>query len=101
MEEHDISCIFVVSRQRQLRGRVTLDDAVEAVRKGKRLEDILITDVPKVTPTTSLSDIISLVVKNPYPVAVVDDAGRLVGSVSRGAVLAALARKGEDTNATA
>jgi glycine betaine/proline transport system ATP-binding protein len=54
-----------------------------------------------VTPTTSLSDIISLVVKNPYPVAVVDDAGRLVGSVSRGAVLAALARKGEDTNATA
>ncbi len=101
MEEHDISCIFVVSRQRQLRGRVTLDDAVEAVRKGKRLEDILITDVPKVTPTTSLSDIISLVVKNPYPVAVVDDAGRLVGSISRGAVLAALARKGEDTNATA
>lgn len=53
-----------------------------------------IIDVPKVTPTTSLSDIISLVVKNPYPVAVVDDAGRLVGSVSRGAVLAALARKG-------
>ena len=60
-----------------------------------------IIDVPKVTPTTSLSDIISLIVKNPYPVAVVDDAGRLVGSVSRGAVLAALARKGEDTNATA
>jgi len=101
MEEHDISCIFVVSRQRILRGRVTLDDTVEAVKRGKQLGDILITDVPKVTPTTPLSDIISLVVENPYPVAVVDDAGRLVGSISRGAILAALARKGVDTNATA
>ncbi|MDI6867335.1 glycine betaine/L-proline ABC transporter ATP-binding protein [Methanoculleus sp.] len=101
MEEHDISCIFVVSRQRILRGRVTLDDTVEAVKRGKQLGDILITDVPKVTTTTPLSDIISLVVENPYPVAVVDDAGRLVGSISRGAILAALARKGVDTNATA
>jgi glycine betaine/proline transport system ATP-binding protein len=80
---------------------VTLDDTVEAVKRGKQLGDILITDVPKVTTTTPLSDIISLVVENPYPVAVVDDAVRLVGSISRGAILAALARKGVDTNATA
>ncbi|WP_292521198.1 glycine betaine/L-proline ABC transporter ATP-binding protein [Methanoculleus sp.] len=101
MEEHDIPGIFVVTRQRLLRGRVTLDDAVEAVKKGKQITDILITDIPIVAPDASLSDIISLIVQSPYPVAVADDTGRLKGVISRGAILAALARKGEDINATA
>ena len=101
MEEHDIPGIFVVTRQRLLRGRVTLDDAAEAVKKGRPMADILITDVPVVAPDASLSDIISLIVESPYPVAVADDTGRLRGVISRGAILAALARKGEDFNATA
>ncbi|HOI57606.1 MAG: glycine betaine/L-proline ABC transporter ATP-binding protein [Methanoculleus sp.] len=101
MEEHDIPGIFVVTRQRLLRGRVTLDDAVEAVKKGKAMAEILITDIPVVAPDASLSDIISLIVGSPYPVAVADDTGRLKGVISRGAILAALARKGEDINATA
>ncbi len=99
MEEHDIQGIFVVTRQRLLRGRVTLDDAVEAVKKGKQMTDILITDIPVVAPDASLGDIISLIVESPYPVAVADDTGRLRGVISRGAILAALARKGEDTHA--
>ncbi|KDE56151.1 glycine betaine/L-proline ABC transporter ATP-binding protein [Methanoculleus sp. MH98A] len=101
MEEHDILGIFVITRQRILQGRVTLDAAAEAVKKGKQLADILITDVPVVAPDASLGDIISLIVESPYPVAVVDDTGRLRGVISRGAILAALARKGEDVNATA
>ncbi|WP_292731665.1 glycine betaine/L-proline ABC transporter ATP-binding protein [Methanoculleus sp.] len=101
MEEHDIAGIFVVTRQRLLRGRVTLDDAAEAVKKGKQMTDILITDIPIVAPDASLGDIISLIVESPYPIAVVDDTGRLRGVISRGAILAALARKGEETHATA
>nr|WP_303715081.1 glycine betaine/L-proline ABC transporter ATP-binding protein [Methanoculleus marisnigri] len=101
MEEHDIPGIFVVTRQRLLRGRVTLDDAAEAVKKGKQMTDILITDIPIVAPGASLGDIISLIVESPYPVAVVDDTGRLRGVISRGAILAALARKGEETHAAA
>lgn len=100
MEEHDIPGIFVVTRQRLLRGRVTLDDAAEAVKKGKQMTDILITDIPIVAPDASLGDIISLIVESPYPIAVVDDTGRLKGVISRGAILAALARKGEETHAT-
>lgn len=101
MEEYDIPGIFVVTRQRLLRGRVTFDDAAEAVKKGRQIADILITDVPVVAPDATLSDIISLIVKSPYPVAVADDTGRLKGIISRGAILAALARKGEDTSAAA
>lgn len=101
MEEHDITGVFVVTRQRLLRGLVTLEAAAGAVKKGKELQEVLITDVPVVAPDASLSDIISLIVESPYPVAVVDDTGRLRGVISRGAILAALARKGEDINATA
>jgi glycine betaine/proline transport system ATP-binding protein len=79
---------------------VTLDDAAEAVKKGKQMTDILITDIPIVAPDASLGDIISLIVESPYPIAVVDDTGRLKGVISRGAILAALARKGEETHAT-
>jgi len=96
MEEHDIAGIFVVTRQRLLRGRVTLDDAAGAVKKGKQMQDILITDIPVVAPDASLGDIISLIVESPFPVAVVDDTGRLKGVISRGAILAALARKEEN-----
>jgi glycine betaine/proline transport system ATP-binding protein len=101
MEEYDITRIFVVTRQRLLRGLVTLDDAAGAVREGKEMADILLTDVSTVPPDASLGDIIALIVESPYPVAVTDDTGRLEGVISRGAILAALARKEGGNHATA
>ncbi len=101
MEEHDIESIFVVDHQRRFMGLVTLDAAAEAVPTGERLEDILITDVPVVAPEAPLTEVISLAVESPYPVAVVEETGRLRGFISRGAILAALARGGDETHATA
>jgi len=101
MEEHDIQGIFVVTRQHLLRGLVTLEGAAGAIREGKQMADILITDLSVVAPDASLADIISLIVESPHPVAVADDTGRLRGIISRGAILAALARKEEVNRATA
>ncbi len=101
MEEHDIGSVFVVDRGRRLKGLVTLDGTLEAVRAGRGLEEIIITDVPTVAPDTPLTDIISVIAGSPYPVAVVDDENRLQGLVFRGAILGALARKGGDVNGTA
>jgi len=98
MEEHDIPLIFIVTRQHQFKGLVTLEDTVGAVKAGKGIPDILITAIPIVAPDASLGDIITLIVEGPYPVAVVDETNRLRGIISRGAILAALARKGEDTH---
>jgi len=98
MEEHDIGSVFVVDRERHLKGLVTLDDTLEAVRAGRGLEEIIATDIPTVTPDTSLTDIISLIAGSPYPVAVVDDENKLRGLVFRGAILGALARKRGDIN---
>ncbi len=96
MEEHDIPMIFVITRHRNLWGLVTMDHTIGAVKAGKSLSDILKTDIPIVAPDASLSDIISMIVDSQYPMAVVDENGRLHGVISRASILAALARKGGD-----
>lgn len=101
MEEHDIGSVFVVDRERRLKGLVTLEDTLKAVRAGRGLEEIVTTDVPTVALDTPLTDIISLIAGSPYPVAVVDDESRLRGLVFRGAILGALARKGGDVDGSA
>jgi len=55
--------------ERRLKGLVTLDDTLEAVRAGRGLEEIITTDIPTVTLDTPLTDIISLIAESPYPVA--------------------------------
>jgi glycine betaine/proline transport system ATP-binding protein len=101
MKEHDVENVFVVGHERRFRGLVTFDDVLEAIRAGRELEEIVITDVPSVAPDATLSDIISLIVGGPYPVAVVDDRGRLRGFISQSAILGALARNGERSRAVA
>jgi glycine betaine/proline transport system ATP-binding protein len=101
MKEHDVENVFVVGHEHRFRGLVTFDDVLEAIRAGRELEEIVITDVPSVAPDATLSDIISLIVGGPYPVAVVDDRGRLRGFISQSAILGALARNGERSRAVA
>ena len=101
MKEHDVENVFVVGHERRFRGLVPFDDVLEAIRAGRELEEIVITDVPSVAPDATLSDIISLIVGGPYPVAVVDDRGRLRGFISQSAILGALARNGERSRAVA
>ena len=101
MEEHDIGSVFVVDRERRLKGLVTLEDTLKAVRAGRGLGEIITTEVPTVALDTPLTDIISLIAGSPYPVAVVDDESRLRGLVFRGAILGALARKGGDVDGSA
>ncbi len=101
MEEHDIGSVFVVDRERRLKGLVTLEATLEAVRVGRGIQEIITTEIPTAALDTPLTDIISLIARSPYPVAVVDEENRLRGLVFRGAILAALARKGEDIDATA
>ncbi len=91
MKEEGLSSMYVVDRQRKLHGYVTADDASAAVKKDtKDLNEILRTDVPTVTPTTTMTEIFNIIYNSPVPVAVVDD-GTLKGIIVRGAVIAALA----------
>jgi glycine betaine/proline transport system ATP-binding protein len=92
MKEYGISSVFVVAKHRQFRGLVTVDDAIEAKKENKSVQDILITDVSTISLDTPISEIIPMMAEAEYPVAVIDDDGRMKGIIVRGSVLAALAR---------
>lgn len=98
MKERGISSLFVLTRDRKLAGVVTADDALAAAdRNDEDLSRILITDVPRTSPETSISEIIPVLADSRFPVAVVRDDGRLLGVIVRGSLLAGLVRKDEET----
>lgn len=95
MKDNGVSTIYVVDKQSKLLGYVTADDAAKAVKEKKGLEDVLTTDIPKVSPDTILADLFEPMNEASAPLSVVDHSGRLVGIVVRGAIIGALA--GDDT----
>ncbi|AIG28128.1 quaternary amine ABC transporter ATP-binding protein [Brevibacillus laterosporus] len=91
MQERGVSTLYVVDTHKRLLGAITADDAVQAVKEGKKLADILIKEeVPTVSPDTVLNELFDIVSSTRVPVAVVDGGNRLQGIIIRGAVLAAL-----------
>lgn len=91
MKDQGISNLYVVNANRTLLGAITAEDASAAIKEGKTLQDIMITDVPRVSPDTLLNDLFQPVGGSRVPVAVVDADDRLLGIIIKGAVLAALA----------
>lgn len=94
MREEGLSSILVINQQRILQGYVTAEDALNAITKDKKLEDIIKTDIQKVEKDTPMRDIFNKIHDIPIPIAVVED-DRLVGILVRGAVIAGLAGEGE------
>ncbi|MCM2996032.1 glycine betaine/L-proline ABC transporter ATP-binding protein [Paenibacillus cellulositrophicus] len=91
MRERGISNLFVIDRGKRLLGVITAEDASEAMRSGKTLADILITDGPRVHPDVLINELFEITSMSKVPLAVVDDNDRLAGVIVRGALLGALA----------
>ncbi|OZB96035.1 glycine betaine/L-proline ABC transporter ATP-binding protein [Paenibacillus sp. XY044] len=91
MRERGISNLFVIDRGKRLLGVITAEDASEAMRSGKTLADILITDGPRVHPNVLINELFEITSMSKVPLAVVDDNDRLAGVIVRGALLGALA----------
>ncbi|HAG07381.1 MAG TPA: glycine/betaine ABC transporter ATP-binding protein [Peptococcaceae bacterium] len=98
MREAGISSIFAVTRDRRLAGIVTAEDAYEARERGEKdLTNILITDIPTARPNTPVSDLIPILAESKFPVAVIDENKKLLGVIVRGALLAGMVRKRDET----
>lgn len=93
MKEAGISNLFVVDRGKKLIGVITAEDSADAARDGRTLEDIVIREVPLASPDQLLFELFDICSSSRYPVAVVDETGRIKGVIVRGAVLGALARQ--------
>ncbi|WP_226526843.1 quaternary amine ABC transporter ATP-binding protein [Metabacillus niabensis] len=95
MQDHAISTVYVVDKQKRLIGAVSAQDAKQAIEKGLSLNEVIIKDVKTVSPDTLLVDLFDDVSVAAIPVTVIDESNRLKGIVIRGAVIGALA--GNDT----
>jgi glycine betaine/proline transport system ATP-binding protein len=91
MSENDVSTAYVIGRKMEFVGIVTLSGALQARHDNlPSVASILIRDVPKVEEDVLISDIIENASDTPFPLAVLDDRGRLEGIVSRAAILSSL-----------
>ncbi|RJG18950.1 glycine betaine/L-proline ABC transporter ATP-binding protein [Paenibacillus thiaminolyticus] len=91
MRDIGISTLFVVGKDKSLQGVVTAEQASEAARSSKSLQEVMFTDVPTVSPDVLLNDLFALSGEAKLPIAVVQPNGKLMGAIVRGAVLGALA----------
>jgi glycine betaine/proline transport system ATP-binding protein len=90
MRKAGISSIFV-RRDGKLAGMVTAVDASEALKKGeKTLENIMTQDFQRVSPDAQAIELFPVLAETSYPVAVVDEDDRLLGVVIKGSLLAGI-----------
>ena len=90
MRENGVSSVYVVGEKMRLAGILTLDGAMK-VRAGElSFQDAIITELPTTAPDTLISDLIPVAAETPFPIAVVTPENRLLGIVTKAAVLASL-----------
>ena len=89
MEEAGISSIFVVDKDKKLKGILTIDAAIQAYKENKWVEDVLEQGYHTTEPDTPLSDLIGVAAESKYPIAVVED-DRLLGIIVRVSILSGL-----------
>ena len=91
MRDRQASTVLVTDRRGMLLGGIRDRDAVSGVRRGDRdLQALLDTDLHTVSPDDLLTDMLEASIESPYPLAVVDPGGRLLGMLPRVTLLAAL-----------
>ncbi|WP_106498155.1 quaternary amine ABC transporter ATP-binding protein [Lentibacillus sp. Marseille-P4043] len=90
MEKHNISSVFVVDRQRHVKGIVTIDDAITGIKEKKSLQDVMLTDITIVQKDEYVNDLIAKTLESKFPLAVVNEDNKLIGFILRVHVLSGL-----------
>ena len=97
MRSADLDIAFVLGHGRILRGILTEDLAAKLTRQGvEKLEGVSLEPVMTTSPETFIEEIIPMAAETEHPIAVVDDEGKLLGEIHRGALLAGIADTGQE-----
>jgi glycine betaine/proline transport system ATP-binding protein len=96
MKERGISSIFVVDKSKIFKGLVSAENAKQAMDRGEN--DLLnITEgisEYRVSPDTSLQEIMPIIADSKYPLVVLDEYNKFLGIIVRGSLIAGLADRG-------
>lgn len=90
MSTNSVSTAYAVDNNMKLLGIITIDDAVRARKGNLDLSSLINTDIYTTSEGTLLSDILHLIGKSKYPIAVIDEEHKLKGIVTKAAVLSSL-----------
>lgn len=93
MNEENFASILVVKRDYTLLGAISLEKAAEAAKAGAKTIEGLIEEAPSVSLDEPLMNIINLMAQWRYITPVVDEHSKVLGVVTRAALLSALAER--------
>ncbi|GAB4074308.1 glycine betaine/L-proline ABC transporter ATP-binding protein [Barrientosiimonas marina] len=95
MRSNGLSSVYAIDTNRQLKGIVTIDDALEASKSGQTLQDVLTDNNETAAPDDYVQDLINKATRSKYPIAIIKD-GKLLGIVPRVAVLSSLSSENHE-----
>lgn len=90
MRANGIASVFVVDKGMRLKGIVTMEDAIPAIKEKKKLEDILRKDYFTTNTEEYVQELIEQASETKYPIAVTDDDNKLLGVIVRSSILSGL-----------
>ena len=90
MKTAGISSVFVVNKEMQLQGMITIDDTIKAIQENRTLKDILRKDYFTTREDTYVQELIPMAVETKYPIVVISETEKLLGIIVRASVLSGL-----------
>lgn len=90
MKTNSVSTAYVVDDTMQFMGVVTIDGAISAKNNKQHLSEVLSKEAQTAHFDTLINDVLSPMIAAPYPIAVVDGDSKLVGILTKSAVLSSL-----------
>ncbi|NMG29452.1 glycine betaine/L-proline ABC transporter ATP-binding protein ProV [Aromatoleum evansii] len=85
---------FVVDKERRVLGTVSIDSMLRCLAEGRTtLEQALLDDIPAVPGDTRMTELISNIVRNPYPLPIIDGERRYLGAVTQTILLRNMAQE--------
>lgn len=96
MKDAGVSTVYIIDKNKHLLGIVYAEDAARA-KENQSLQD-LVKPVESVRPDTVISEMFDVIAASSVPVAVTNEAGRLLGIVGRSAIIDVMANSSEALN---
>jgi glycine betaine/proline transport system ATP-binding protein len=99
MKAKRVTVAFVIDADGKLKGIVTMEQAIAAVRNGvTRTDETAQQEFPFTSPNTPVEQVLPLVAEGNVPVAVLDEEQRLLGVVTRPALINAMYADSDTNN---
>ncbi len=98
MDGHRLEAVFLIGRDRTLRGLLTKDRVMALINEGRSsLAGADVNPATTTTPDAYIADIIPIAAQTRHPIAVVGDTRVLQGEIRRGALLAGMVEAEQET----